>query len=141
MMNGFTCGAFDLLHAGHVHFLHACRDRCDALLVGLHATPQIDRATKNAPVQTLYERWLQLAALSCVTRIVPYETEADLENLLAIEPIDVRFLGSDYASHQQYTGKTLCETRGITVQFIPRLHTFSSTELRQRVWAREWKQH
>lgn len=141
MRIGFTCGAFDLLHPGHVHFLAACSNRCDSLVVGLHANPQVDRVTKNAPVQTLYERWFQLSALSCVTRIIPYETEADLENLLAIELLNVRFLGSDYTSQQDYTGKAVCERRGIAIEFIPRLHTFSSSELRQRVWARQWKQY
>lgn len=133
MRIGFTCGAFDLLHPGHVHFLTACRERCDSLVVGLHSNPHRDRATKNFPVQTLYERWLQLSALSSVSRIIPYDTEADLENLLAIEPLNVRFLGTDYDSSQSYTGKNICEARRIAIEFIPRLHTFSSSELRQRI--------
>ena len=40
---GFTCGAFDLLHAGHVAMLRECKQTCNFLIVGLHVDPTIDR--------------------------------------------------------------------------------------------------
>lgn len=136
---GFTCGAFDLLHSGHIHFLTEARQQCDMLKVGLHTNPQTDRAHKNAPVQTMYERWMQLQALACVDEIIPYDTEDDLSNLLATQNIQVRFLGSEY-ERATVTGESICRERNITLVYIKRLHTYSSSTLRQRVWAREWKQ-
>ena len=35
---GYTCGAFELLHAGHVDYLARSRAQCDALLVAGIAT-------------------------------------------------------------------------------------------------------
>ena len=55
-MIGFTCGAFDLFHAGHNIMLRECKAKCDYLIVGLHTDPTIDRPNKNKPVQTIYER-------------------------------------------------------------------------------------
>ena len=57
---GFTCGAFDLFHAGHNIMLRDCKTRCDKLIVGLHTDPSIDRSEKNKPIQTVYERYTQL---------------------------------------------------------------------------------
>lgn len=136
---GFTCGAFDLLHTGHVLFLNECAKQCDTLYVGLQSNPQIDRASKNQPVQSLFERWMQLDALWAVDMIVPYDTEHDLENMLATLPITVRFLDSQYEL-KTATGQSICQFRNIPIIYIPRLHDYSSSELRKRVWAREWKQ-
>lgn len=139
-MTGFTCGAFDLLHAGHVHFLNECAKQCSTLYVGLQSNPHLDRPTKNAPVQSLFERWMQLDALHAVDVIVPYDTEHDLSNMLATLPITVRFLDTQY-ENTVVTGHEICVLRSIPIIYIPRLHDYSSSDLRRRVWAREWKQH
>ena len=131
--NGFTCGAFDLLHPGHVHFIHEARKKCDFLIVGLHTDPTIDRpGSKNKPIQSVFERYLQLDGLSCVDLIVPYDTERDLVNMMATLDIQVRFVGTDYDG-KKITGEDICGQRGIEVSYIPRLHDFSSTSLRERL--------
>ena len=96
MSTGFTCSAFDLLHAGHVEMLRECKEHCDWLIVGLHVNPRVDRPAKNAPVQSVYERYVQLRACKYVDEIIPYETEEDLINIMAIEPINIRFVGIEY---------------------------------------------
>jgi len=134
---GFVCGTFDLLHAGHVILLETIRKQCDYLKVGLQTNPHLDRPEKNPPVQTIYERYIQLRALPAVDGIIPYDTERDLLNLLATQDINTRFLGDD-ASPTSYTGYGICMSRGIKVVFIPRLHTFSSSDLRERVFRAEF---
>ena len=129
---GFTAGAFDLLHPGHVYLINECRKQCDYLIIGLHINPNTDRALKNKPIQSSYERYMQLSALRSVDKIIPYDTEDDLYNLLATQNIDMRFLGSDYVD-RDFTGKDLCDQLNIKVLYIPRLHKYSSTELRQRM--------
>lgn len=133
MKVGFTCGSFDLLHPGHVTMLEICKDNCDCLIVGLHTDPTIDRPLKNKPIQTVYERYVQLNSLRCVDRIIPYDTERDLENLLSVEPIDIRFIGEDYFHSNTITGIQTCEKRGIEIFFVERKHDWSSSELRKRV--------
>lgn len=130
MKIGFTAGAFDLLHAGHVLMLAEAKSKCDRLVVGLHTDPTIDRPEKNKPIQSTFERYLQLKALSVVDDIVPYDTEEDLLNLLANSQIDIRFLGDDYSGvDADYTGKFL----DIPVHFCKRKHNYSSSELRNRI--------
>jgi len=132
MITGFTCSAFDLLHPGHIVMLEECKNNCDYLIVGLQTDPTIDRPSKNKPVQTVYERYVQLTGCKYVDRIIPYDTEKDLENIIATLPINIRFLGDEYKS-VKFTGKDICEYRGIKVFFnSPRLYSYSSTDLRTR---------
>ena len=127
-MIGFTCGAFDLLHAGHIVMLKEAKSRCDFLIIGLQTDPTIDRPEKNKPIQSVYERFIQLNAVKYIDRIIPYDTEESLIDLLKSQHIDVRFLGEDY-SDKKYTGCDL----PIEVQYTSRQHSFSSSALKERI--------
>lgn len=136
MIVGFTCSAFDLLHAGHIQMLREAKEQCDYLICGLQVDPTIDRKEKNAPIQTVVERYAQLKAVSYVDEIIPYSTEADLCDILAMYHIDVRVLGEEYRE-KDFTGKDICKKRGIQLYFNKRDHRFSSSDLRKRVAERE----
>ena len=131
---GITFSTFDLgPHAGHVAMLAEAKNHCDYLICGLQTDPTIDRPdTKNAPVQSIVERQIQLAACRYVDEVVVYQTEQDLIDLLLILPIDVRVLGIEYED-KEFTGKHECYRRGIECIFNGRDHSFSSSSLRKRV--------
>ena len=131
MKVGFTCSAFDLFHAGHVIMLKEAKSRCDYLIVGLQVDPSV-REGKNRPVQSLFERYVQLSACKYVDEIVVYETEKDLVDIILSYPINVRIIGEEYRS-LDFTGRNECAKRGIEIYYNKREHTFSTTELRQRV--------
>jgi glycerol-3-phosphate cytidylyltransferase len=132
MKIGFTCSSFDLLHAGHTLMLEESKAQCDYLIVGLQTDPSIDRPTKNRPVQTVVERYLQLRACKYVDEIIPYATEQDLEDILSGMYIDVRILGVEYRD-KDFTGRDICKKREIDIHFNERDHRFSSSDLRMRV--------
>ena len=129
---GFTCSAFDMLHAGHQIMLEEAKGQCDYLIVGLQYDPSLDRATKNKPVQSVVERYHQLRSSRWVDEIVFYNTEAELIELLQTLPIDVRILGDEYAD-KNFTGKSLCVELGIKLFYNSRRHSYSSSGLRRRV--------
>ena len=130
---GFTCSTFDLLHAGHVVMLEEAKRHCDYLIVGLQIDPTLDRDHKNAPIQSIVERQIQLSAIKYVDEIVIYNTEADLEDLLLTLPINVKVMGEEYKG-KDFTGKQICKDRGIKLIYNGRDHSFSSTSLRKRVY-------
>ena len=132
MKVGFTCSTFDLLHAGHVIMLREAKEHCDYLICGLQVDPSLDRAEKNAPIQTVVERYTQLKGIEYVDEIIPYGTEADLEDILSMYPIDIRVLGEEYRD-KDFTGKDICRKRDIELHFIKRDIRFSSCYLRRRV--------
>jgi len=131
---GITFSTFDLgPHAGHISMLSEAKNHCDYLIAGLQTDPTIDRAdTKNAPVQSIVERQIQLAACRYVDEVVVYQTEQDLIDLLLILPLDVRVLGVEYKDNE-FSGRIECIRRGIELVYNGRDHSFSSSGLRRRV--------
>lgn len=128
MRVGFTCSCFDLFHAGHIMMLKEAKEQCDYLIVGLQTDPTLDRPQKNKPIQSVFERFVQLDACKYVDEIVVYATEKDLMDILLSYPIDIRIIGDEYM-HKDYTGKEL----GMQTYYNTRKHSFSTTELRERV--------
>ena len=129
---GITFSTFDLLHAGHVAMLAEAKQHCDYLIAGLQTDPTIDRDSKNKPVQSIVERQIQLACNRFVDEIVVYQTEKDLEDILLSMPLDVRIIGIEYQD-RDFTGKDICNKRGIEIVYNGRDHSFSSSNLRKRV--------
>lgn len=139
MKIGFNCSSFDLLHAGHVTMLKMEKELCDYLKVALQVDPTIDRpGIKNKPVQSIYERHVQLQACKYVDEILLYETEFDLLQLLMTQTIHIRFLSDEYLN-RDFTGKQWCIDNGIELHYHKRQHIYGSSELRKRTYEMEKK--
>jgi glycerol-3-phosphate cytidylyltransferase len=125
---GFTCSTFDLFHAGHVVMLQESKELCDYLVVGLLTDPTKDRPeTKNKPIQSIMERYIQVSACQYVDEIVPFESEKDLIDLILTINPDIRIVGEEYKG-TDHTGVGLCP-----IHYNKRRHSFSTTQLRERI--------
>ena len=131
MKRGFTCGSFDLLHAGHIVMLEECASYCDTLIVGLHTDPSTERPDKNKPIQSLVERYIQLKAVKFVDEIIPYQYENELIEILTTMNIDIRLIGSDWRG-KEFTGRELAGSNHKII-YNKRQHGFSSSGLRERI--------
>ena len=129
MKKGITFSTFDLFHTGHVLMLQEAKSQCDWLIVCLQTDPTIDRPNKNKPVQTLFERFIQVRACKYVDELIVYTTEDEVIQILKAIDYDVRIIGEEY-SDKSFTGKDLSEGK---VYFNKRQHSFSTTELRDRI--------
>ena len=138
---GICFSAFDVLHAGHLLMLKDAKSVCDILIVGLHTDPTLNRSdSKNKPIQSVEERYIQLEACKYVDHIIKYATEDDLMNVLRTlytarkngGPNIIRILGSDWHG-KQYTGWKL----PIPVHWHNRDHDWSTTYLRDRIYTAE----
>ena len=108
--------------------LREAKEQCGYLIVGLQTDPTIDRPEKNKPVQSVFERFIQLNACVYVDEVVVYATEKELRDILLSYPIDVRILGEEYRG-KEFTGHEI----EMEYYFNERKHSFSTSELRQRV--------
>jgi len=125
---GFTCSTFDLFHPGHVAMLQEAKEQCDYLIVGLLSDPTNDRpGVKNKPVQSMFERWLQVASCVFVDEVIPFQTEAEICDIILTMRPSIRIVGEEYKD-TEFTGKSLCP-----VFYNSRKHSFSSTSIRDRV--------
>jgi len=137
MKRGFTCGTFDLCHAGHILMFKEAREQCDYLIVGLQTDPS-DTAEdyrgkkKNKPVLSFDERLIILQGIRYIDEIVPYHTEEDLYELLKKLKPDVRIIGADWKG-KKFTGYDL----PMEIYYNSRDHGYSTSELRKRVYKAE----
>ena len=130
MKKGIVTGAFDLLHAGHAHFIEQCEKRCDYLIVALHIDPSIERSTKNKPIENIVERQIKLVNQIGVKNIWIYQTESELKLLFQYLKPDVRFLGSDYADLDKKVLVT--DPDAIPIEYIDSLPIHTS-DIRERI--------
>ncbi len=92
----FTNGCFDILHAGHVTYLHKARRAGDVLVVALNSDASVKRLKgPTRPVQSQEDRALVLSSLSCVDFVVIFEEDTPLETICDLKP-DVLVKGADY---------------------------------------------
>lgn len=128
---GFVASAFDLLHPGHCMMLKDAKEHCDILVAALHSDPSIERPEKNKPIMTAFERQILLMSNRYVDKIVLYNTEKELEELLRVIAPDIRVVGSDYKGNEdKITGKQYCKE----IYFHERKeHGWSSSHFRERI--------
>ena len=125
---GFTCGAMDLLHAGHSMMLQDAKAECRYLVVGVQSDPSIDRNEKNKPIMSYTERIIMTLSNRFVDDIILYDTEADLVKTLEILKPNVRIVGADHKNNN-FTGRDM----GIPIHFNERDHNWSTSNLRRRI--------
>src|SRR5277367_6250370 len=110
---GFTCGAFDLLHAGHVDLLERAKGLCDLLLVVVNSDKSVGRyKSPLRPVNPELQRMQVVAGLGCVDAVVLLEEERPLVLIERWRP-ELYIKGGDYtggglrsgAAVESYGGK------------------------------------
>jgi glycerol-3-phosphate cytidylyltransferase len=131
MKTGFTCGVFDLFHAGHVLMLQECKQNCDHLIVALNKAENIDPAVnpgKEKPVYPIEERVLIMQSCRFVDEVLTYNSEEELLSLMKSRKIDVRFLGEDYRG-KKITGEEL----NIPIYYTDRSHGLSTSRYKNLI--------
>ena len=93
----FTNGCFDLLHRGHVDYLHQAAALGRSLLVALNSDASVTRLGKGdgRPVVPLEDRMAVMAGLGCVSAVCSFEADTPLDLIRAVRP-DVLVKGGDW---------------------------------------------
>ena len=133
---GYTCGAFDLLHAGHVDYLARSRELCDALLVAVNSDWSI-RQYKNPhrPICSEQERMTVVAALAWVDAVTILDDARPLAQLQRWKP-DFYIKGGDYGAGQLRSAEAVTAYGGQVVT-IPVSHYVSTSQIVDRILAAE----
>jgi D-beta-D-heptose 7-phosphate kinase/D-beta-D-heptose 1-phosphate adenosyltransferase len=124
----FTNGCFDLLHRGHVEYLHQARLLGDTLVVGVNSDASVERLKgPGRPVVPQGDRALILAGLESVDAVTLFDEDTP-RNLIATLLPDVLVKGGDYAP-ATIVGREEVEGAGGEVRVIPFIQGRSTTEL------------
>lgn len=148
-MHIYTGGTYDLLHAGHIKFLEACRELAGGptgrLTVGVNSDEFVKQFKGESPTIPLSERMLMLQALSSVSRVTlnsgGEDSKPTIKRMNQGHKINAIAIGSDwfragqpaaYLEQMQLTWEWLYEM-GISLIFVPRVYEQSSTAIKARI--------
>ena len=128
----FTNGCFDILHAGHVHYLEEAKKLGDELVVGLNSDSSVKALKgKGRPVNNLEQRAKVLSSLQCVDKVVSFSDQTPLTLIKAIKP-DVLVKGGDYKV-KEVVGHKEIKSWGGVVRIIPLVPGLSTTKILKKL--------
>ncbi len=131
---GFTCGAFDVLHAGHAQYLEQAKALCDRLLVAVNSDESIQRYKDPLrPVNPWRERAFAVASLASCDRVTMLDEDRPLSLILRWKP-DLYIKGGDYQAQSLRSGSAVEAYGGRTV-VIPAQFESSTTAMFERIQA------
>lgn len=130
---GFTAGAFDMFHVGHLNLLENAKKECDYLIVGVNTDELITTYKNKKAVVSLTERMRIVGAIRCVDEVIPVDT-LDKVELWKKKKFDVVFIGSDWMGSERWnkTEKDLAEYE-VKVHYLPYTTGTTSTLLREKL--------
>lgn len=124
----FTNGCFDILHLGHIDYLHKARNLGDLLIVGLNSDSSITHIKGTSrPINEEKDRIAMLCALECVDFVVVFSEETPRELIAKIRPHTL-VKGADYAN-KEVVGREFSEE----VRLIEFIEGKSTSQLIQKI--------
>ena len=125
----FTCGVFDLFHAGHLDFLERARALGDSLIVAVNDDDYVARTRgPGRPVYLLADRIKLLRGLRCVDVVLPLLADNARELIRELRP-DILVKGSE-CNYQNTPEVDVIEAIGgcfVTLESLP-IHTATIIE-------------
>ncbi|URI11408.1 adenylyltransferase/cytidyltransferase family protein [Aquincola tertiaricarbonis] len=129
----FTNGVFDLLHRGHVQYLHQASQLGASLIVALNT----DRSARGLgkgperPINTELDRALVIAGLGSVALVTFFDEPTPVELLARVRP-DCYVKGGDY-DMEKLAETALVRSWGGRSLAIPFVDGYSTTRIVQRM--------
>ncbi|MBU6383168.1 MAG: adenylyltransferase/cytidyltransferase family protein [Verrucomicrobia bacterium] len=124
-------GSFDLMHAGHLHIIHAASQQADRLLVALNSDASIQKyKSPNRPIIPLRFRLEMVAALEFVDYVTWFEETDPCALLDKIKP-DVHVNGAEYGA-DCIESKTV-KTHGGKLVLIDRIPSLATSAIIEKI--------
>jgi len=128
----FTNGCFDILHAGHVHYLQAAKSLGQRLCIGVNSDASVQRLKgPKRPICNEVDRATLLAALEVVDMVVLFDEDTPERLIAALLP-NVLVKGADWAV-EQIAGAATVLQHGGEVLTVPLLDGRSTTGVIERI--------
>ena len=98
---GYTAGAFDLFHIGHLNLLRRAKERCSHLIVGVTTDALVEQTKGHKPAIPLAERMEIVKSCKYVNEVV---IQDDLDKVLAWQKyhFNVLFSGDDWKGNPRW---------------------------------------
>lgn len=130
---GFTAGAFDMFHVGHLNLIKNAKARCDYLIVGVNTDELIAIYKNKHVVVPLEERMEIVRAIKYVDEVIPVET-LDKEIIWKKRRFDKVFIGDDWKGTERWNlTEKIMKRYGVDVVYLPYTTGTTSTLLREKL--------
>ena len=133
MIIGFTSGAYDVFHIGHLNIFKRAKEMCDYLIVGVNTDEFILRYKNKTPVIPFEERIAIVSAIKYVDEVIPQDDEGKID---AWHKYKYKYLfgGSDWEGREIVSElNELLKPSGGRVVLFPYTQTTSSTLLTELI--------
>jgi glycerol-3-phosphate cytidylyltransferase len=130
MIIGYTAGAFDLFHVGHLNILRNARAMCDRLVVGVSTDELIIACKRKKPVILFEERMEVVRSIRYVDAVVAQE---NMDKMAMWERLrfDLMFVGDDWRGTRKWQDYEEQFRRvGVRIVYFPYTQHTSSSLLR-----------
>ena len=129
MKKVFVNGTFDIIHRGHIELLNFAKSYGDFLIVGIDSDERVRQLKgPTRPIHNQEDRKFLLENLKAVDRVLIFNTEEELIELVKIIEPDIMVVGSDYKNKtvigSEYAKQLL---------FFDRIDEYSSTKIIQGI--------
>ena len=124
----FTNGCFDILHKGHLSYLHQSKDLGDYLIVGLNSDDSVTLLKgSDRPINNQNVRAKNLLRLDYVDAVIIFSEETPEELIKLLLP-DILTKGGDYKKNQIAGSNTVTKNGGKVI-ILPHLKGYSTTAI------------
>ena len=124
----FTNGCFDILHKGHLSYLHQSKDLGDYLIVGLNSDDSVTLLKgSDRPINNQNVRAKNLLRLDYVDAVIIFSEETPEELIKLLLP-DILTKGGDYQKNQIAGSNTVINNGGKVI-ILPHLKGYSTTAI------------
>ena len=128
----FTNGCFDIIHRGHVEYLHRVKSYGDVLIVGINSDGSVMRLKgENGLYVNENERAYIVSQLLPVDYVYVFNEDNPYDLIKMVEP-NTLIKGSDY-SLNEIIGRDPVEKKGGRVITIPLIEGRSTTDLIKKI--------
>lgn len=130
---GFTAGAFDMFHVGHLNLLKNAKARCDYLIAGVNTDELIASYKNKQAIVPLEERMQIVKAIRYVDEVIPVDT-LDKESIWKEKLFDIVFIGDDWKGSARWKEtEQVMRKHNVEVVYLPYTIGTTSTLLRERL--------
>lgn len=130
---GYTAGAFDMFHIGHLNLLRRASLACDYLIVGVTTDELCEKKKGKRPIIPLEERILILESIKYVDQVVPQVTYKKLDAWNNLK-FDIMFSGDDWQGTKRWKKlERKFQKRGVEIVYFPYTKESSSSVLRTAI--------
>jgi len=124
----FTNGCFDIIHKGHLSYLHQSKDLGDYLIVGLNSDDSVTLLKgSDRPINNQNVRAKNLLRLDYVDAVIIFSEETPEELIKLLLP-DILTKGGDYKKNQIAGSNTVTKNGGKVI-ILPHLKGYSTTAI------------